>query len=65
MTRPIDNQHVIEIKPLPSPRDVKTRLPITDEVVGARISDERCDPPDPAWPGYGTFDRDRGTLLDS
>jgi 3-deoxy-7-phosphoheptulonate synthase len=32
MTRPIDNQHVIEIKPLPSPRDVKTQLPITDEV---------------------------------
>ena len=32
MTRPIDNQHVIDIKPLPSPRDVKTQLPITDEV---------------------------------
>jgi 3-deoxy-7-phosphoheptulonate synthase len=32
MTRPIDNQHVIEIKPLPSPRDVKTNLPISDEV---------------------------------
>ena len=32
MNRPIDNQHVIEIKPLPSPRDVKTRLPISDEV---------------------------------
>ena len=32
MTRPIDNQHVIEIKPLPSPRDVKTRLPISDAV---------------------------------
>ena len=32
MTRPIDNQHVIEIKLLPSPRDVKTKLPIGDEV---------------------------------
>ncbi|MCE7979339.1 MAG: 3-deoxy-7-phosphoheptulonate synthase [Nitrospira sp. NTP1] len=32
MTRPIDNQHVIEIKPLPSPREVKTQLPISDDV---------------------------------
>ncbi|WP_447602407.1 3-deoxy-7-phosphoheptulonate synthase [Nitrospira sp. Nam80] len=32
MTRPIDNQHVIEIRPLPSPREVKTRLPITDTI---------------------------------
>ena len=32
MTRPIDNQHVIEIKPLPSPREVKTQLPITEGV---------------------------------
>jgi 3-deoxy-7-phosphoheptulonate synthase len=32
MTRPIDNQHVIEIRPLPSPREVKTRLPITDSI---------------------------------
>jgi 3-deoxy-7-phosphoheptulonate synthase len=31
MNRPIDNQHVIEIKALPSPRAIKTRLPITDE----------------------------------
>lgn len=30
MRRPIDNQHVIEIKPLPSPRTIKTLLPITD-----------------------------------
>ena len=29
--RPIDNQHVIEIKALPSPRTVKTKLPITDK----------------------------------
>ena len=29
--RPIDNQHVIEIKPLPSPRIVKSKLPITDQ----------------------------------
>ena len=31
MNRPIDNQHVIEINPLPSPRAVKTKLPITDQ----------------------------------
>jgi 3-deoxy-7-phosphoheptulonate synthase len=31
MTRPIDNQHVIEIKALPSPRAIKTKLPITDQ----------------------------------
>ena len=31
MNRPIDNQHVIEIKALPSPRIIKTKLPITDE----------------------------------
>jgi 3-deoxy-7-phosphoheptulonate synthase len=31
MNRPIDNQHVIEIKALPSPRVIKTKLPITDQ----------------------------------
>ncbi|MBX3304015.1 MAG: 3-deoxy-7-phosphoheptulonate synthase [Nitrospira sp.] len=31
MPRPIDNQHVIEIKALPSPRAIKTALPITDQ----------------------------------
>jgi 3-deoxy-7-phosphoheptulonate synthase len=31
MNRPIDNQHVIDIKALPSPRAIKTKLPITDE----------------------------------
>jgi 3-deoxy-7-phosphoheptulonate synthase len=31
MNRPIDNQHVIEIKALPAPRAIKTKLPITDE----------------------------------
>src|SRR5574341_371337 len=31
MTRPLDNQHVIEIKALPSPRVIKTKLPITDQ----------------------------------
>jgi 3-deoxy-7-phosphoheptulonate synthase len=31
VNRPIDNQHVIEIKALPSPRTIKTRLPITDQ----------------------------------
>ncbi|HEY6085299.1 MAG TPA: 3-deoxy-7-phosphoheptulonate synthase [Nitrospira sp.] len=30
MNRPLDNQHVIEIKALPSPRAVKAKLPITD-----------------------------------
>lgn len=30
MNRPLDNQHVIEIKALPSPRTIKTKLPITD-----------------------------------
>ena len=30
MNRPIDNQHVMEIKALPSPRAIKTKLPITD-----------------------------------
>lgn len=31
MSSPIDNQHVIEIKALPSPRVIKTKLPITDQ----------------------------------
>ena len=31
MQRPLDNQHVIEIKPLPSPRAIKSTLPITDQ----------------------------------
>jgi 3-deoxy-7-phosphoheptulonate synthase len=31
MNRPIDNQHIIEIKALPSPRAIKTKLPITDQ----------------------------------
>src|SRR5512146_3015884 len=31
MNRPVDNQHVIEIKALPSPRAIKTKLPITDQ----------------------------------
>ena len=31
MQRPLDNQHVIEIKPLPSPRTIKSTLPITDQ----------------------------------
>jgi len=30
VNRPIDNQHVIEIKALPSPRVIKTNIPITD-----------------------------------
>jgi 3-deoxy-7-phosphoheptulonate synthase len=31
MNRPIDNQHVMEIRALPSPRAIKTTLPITDQ----------------------------------
>src|SRR5574342_94567 len=31
MNRPLDNQHIIEIKALPSPRAIKTKLPITDD----------------------------------
>jgi 3-deoxy-7-phosphoheptulonate synthase len=31
VNRPIDNQHIIEIKALPSPRAIKTKLPITDQ----------------------------------
>lgn len=31
MNRPLDNQHVIEIKALPSPRAIKTKLPINDQ----------------------------------
>jgi 3-deoxy-7-phosphoheptulonate synthase len=30
MNQPLDNQHVIEIKALPSPRVIKTKLPITN-----------------------------------
>src|SRR4051794_14063868 len=31
MQRPLDNQHVLDIKPLPSPRIIKSTLPITDQ----------------------------------
>lgn len=31
MFKPIDNQHVIEIRPLPSPRQIKTALPLTEQ----------------------------------
>src|SRR5574341_58721 len=31
MQRPLDNQHILEIKPLPSPRTIKSKLPITDQ----------------------------------
>jgi 3-deoxy-7-phosphoheptulonate synthase len=40
MNRPIDNQHVLEIKPLPSPRAIKTKLPITDQAA-ALVLDTR------------------------
>ncbi len=31
MKRPIDNQHVLGIKPLPSPRTIRTKLPTTEQ----------------------------------
>lgn len=31
MFKPIDNQHVIEIRPLPSPRQIKTALPLSEQ----------------------------------
>lgn len=37
MNRPIDNQHIIEIKALPSPRAIKTTLPITDQAAALVI----------------------------
>lgn len=40
MNRPIDNQHVIEIKALPSPRAIKIKLPITDQAA-ALVVDTR------------------------
>lgn len=40
MNRPIDNQHVLEIKALPSPRAIKTTLPITDQAA-ALVLDTR------------------------
>ncbi|SLM50273.1 3-deoxy-D-arabino-heptulosonate-7-phosphate synthase, tyrosine-repressible [Nitrospira japonica] len=40
MNRPLDNQHVIEIKALPSPRAIKTKLPITDHA-GALVVETR------------------------
>lgn len=40
MNRPLDNQHVIEIKALPSPRVIKTKLPITDDAA-ALVVDTR------------------------
>ncbi|MDF0652553.1 MAG: 3-deoxy-7-phosphoheptulonate synthase [Nitrospira sp.] len=40
MNRPIDNQHVIEIKALPSPRAIKIKLPITDQA-GALVVETR------------------------
>ncbi len=38
MPRPIDNQHVIEIKALPAPRAIKTRLPISDQAAALVIA---------------------------
>ncbi len=40
MNRPIDNQHVLEIHALPSPRAIKTKLPITDQAA-ALVVDTR------------------------
>ena len=41
MKLPIDNQHVIEIKALPSPREIKTALPIT-EAAAALVVETRA-----------------------
>jgi len=38
MNRPIDNQHVLEIKALPSPRAIKTKLPITDQAAALVVA---------------------------
>jgi len=35
--RPIDNQHVIDIKALPSPRAIKTKLPITEQAASVVV----------------------------
>ncbi|GBL40189.1 phospho-2-dehydro-3-deoxyheptonate aldolase, Tyr-sensitive [Nitrospirota bacterium] len=37
MNQPLDNQHILEIKPLPSPRTIKSKLPITDQAAALVI----------------------------
>ncbi|HSL03472.1 MAG TPA: 3-deoxy-7-phosphoheptulonate synthase [Nitrospiraceae bacterium] len=37
MQKPLDNQHILEIKPLPSPRTIKAKLPITDQAAALVI----------------------------
>ncbi len=35
--RPIDNQHVLEIKALPAPRVIKTKLPVTEQAAAVVV----------------------------
>lgn len=42
MQRPLDNQHIIEIKPLPSPREVRTKLPITDQAAALVVETRKA-----------------------
>ncbi len=42
MQRPLDNQHIIEIKPLPSPREIKTKLPITDQAAALVVETRKA-----------------------
>jgi 3-deoxy-7-phosphoheptulonate synthase len=42
MNRPIDNQHVLDIRPLPSPRAIKTKLPIPDQTAALVVETRRA-----------------------
>jgi len=42
VNRPIDNQRVIEIKALPSPRTIKTKLPIMDQAAALLCACAGC-----------------------
>ncbi len=42
MQRPLDNQHIIEIKPLPSPREIKAKLPITDQAAALVVETRKA-----------------------
>ncbi|MBD0315980.1 MAG: 3-deoxy-7-phosphoheptulonate synthase [Nitrospiraceae bacterium] len=42
MNRPIDNQHVLDIKPLPSPRAIKTMLPIPDQTAALVVETRKA-----------------------
>ena len=42
MQRSLDNQHIIEIKPLPSPREIKAKLPITDQAAALVVETRKA-----------------------